>query len=481
MPSEAISFDGQASGLDQLAGPPPTVINAITDLAGTIRMRPVVSAWSGFPTTVPSVAGSMPSPVDCMVPFGSQLIYSTRDRKLWACSPSTATVTALSDLTTPTQIDGTLRVLGQAFRTKAVFVGGGVPQSTTGSGLSAVLSGSPPNAASIIGIATRIVLGVNDASGTFRWSGLGDTGHTTWDPLNFTEAEAKPDVISVIADNTNELFAFGTETLQVFSPDAVLGFAPGRTLNLGCIAPYSVTKVDDMFGFLDRERRFVVTDGRSFSDDSSVVSKPIEASLRGLSTVSDCFGFRMRTDRWDAVVWMFPTDGKGFIWNRRNNKWSEWRGWNVTTGGYAAPTISSAAFWPEQNVFLVGLTTGQIAKLDATAFTDLGSTVKVELISGFTDHGTDAYKQNNALYLTFKRGLTAQSGTAPRVFVSWRDNTGPWSRPVVIDLGVYGDTNPVLERRSLGVYRRRQWRIECTAASEVSFVSAREDFTVLGN
>lgn len=480
MPTEAIHFDGQASGLDALSAAPPLVVNVITDLSNTIRMRPGISAWSGFPSTVPSVGGSAPSPVDCMVPFGAQLIYVTRDRKLWACSPATATVTALSDPTTATQLLGTSRPLGLAFRTKVVFTGGSTPQSTTGSGLSATLGGSPPDASSIVGIATRAVVSVNDTSGTFRWSGLGDTGHTTWDPLNFAEAEAKPDTLPIIADNTNELFGFGSETLQVFSPDAVLGFAPGRTLNLGCIAPYSVTKVDDMFGFLDRERRFVVTDGRSFSDDSSVVSKPIEASLKGLSSVSDCFGFRMRTDRWDAVVWMFPTDGKGFIWNRRNNQWSEWRGWDPTMG-YAAPTISSAVFWPEQNVFLVGLTTGQIAKLDAAAFTDLGATVKVELTSGFVDHGTDAYKQNHALYLTFRRGQTAQGTTAPRVLVSWRNDIGAWSRPQARDLGNTGDTNPVVELRSLGVYRRRQWRIESTAAAEISFVSAREDFTVAGN
>lgn len=473
MPVEALKFDGQASGLEALAGAPQLCANTLTDLGGTVKARPGVAAWSGFPAVLPAS-----SPVDAMVVFGTSLVYVTRDRRLWLCDAA-GTVTALSDFNILTQLDGTLRPQLLALRTKVVAVGGGAPQTSIGVGVSARLAGSPPNATTLAGIATRIVLGVNDTSGTFRWSGLGDTGHVVWDALNFAEAESKPDVIKAIADNTNELFAFGAETLQVFSPDAILGFAPGRALNIGLIAPYSLVRVDDMFGFLDREKRFVVTDGRSFNDNISVVSKPIEASLLGLSTVTDCFGFRMRTDRWDAAVWMFPTDGKGFIWNRRNNEWSEWRGWNQAMGGYAPPTITSALHWPERGLFLVGLASGQIAKLDAAAHTDLGTTFKVELLSGFVDHGTDGLKQNISASFVFKRGVTAQVSTAPVVHISWRDDTEAWSRPLIANLGTVGHADPVIRPRSLGVYRRRQWRIEYTSNAEFAFIGAREEFALL--
>lgn len=481
MPSEAIQFTGQASGLEQLSGAQPLNANVMTDMGGATKLRPGIATWSGFPSTVPVFGGSAASPVDCMVPFGAQLIYVTRDRRLWSLNPDTAVVTALSTLDPASVLTGSLRPFGQAFRTKVVFVGGGTPQSTTGSGTSAVLGGSPPSSSSILGLATRIVVARNDVSGIFQWSGLGDTGHVVWDALNFAEAEAKPDPIQLIADNTNEMFVFGTETLQVFSPDATLGFAPGRTMNLGTISPYSVVKVDDMFAFLDRERRFVITDGRSFSDEESVLSKPIEATLRSLNTVTDCFGFRMRNDRWDAAVWMFPTDGKGFIWNRRNSQWSEWKSLD-SDGDWVTPIVSSAVFWPERNLFLVGLTTGQIAKVDSSVFQDLGMTVKADLVSGFIDHGADNYKTNNALYLRFKRGSTVQSETnIPRVLISWRDNTGPWSRPLARNLGIVGDTNPMVELRSLGVYRQRQWRIEYSGAAELALISAREDFAVSAN
>lgn len=474
MAVEPLPFsDTQASGLEALSGAPALMANTMVDIGGTRRARPGIAVWDGFPTTVPDE-----SPVIGMASIGSTLVYVTENRLIWACDAA-GTVTRLSDLSFPTTLAGSLRPLLLSLRGEVVIVGGGAPQTTDGMFLSERLGGSPPDAMALAGIATRIVLAPNDTSGTIVWSGLGDAGHSTWDALDFAEAESKPDPVSNIASNTNELFVFGKETVQVFSPDAVTGFATGRALNIGLLAPYSLVEVDSQFAFLDRERRFVLTDGRSFSDDESVLSKPIEAVLRGLATVDDAWGFRMRTDRWDACVFFFPTVGRGFIWDRRNRGWSEWRQWGAR--GWESPSITSAYFWPEQNVFLVGLASGQIAKLDADAHTDLDQAIKVELITGFVDRGSDNLKKCDAVKLVFRRGATAQASTAPRVHVSWRDDLGEFCSPSVLDLGRAGDYDPTLELRSLGSYRRRQWKVEYTADAGFTFVGAREQFQTLDN
>lgn len=465
--------DQQASGLDALAGAPALMANTLSDIADVRKARPGVGAWDPFPAAVPNA-----SPILSMAALDDTLIFVCADRTLWSITAAGA-VTALSDGTVASHLDGVARPQSLSLRTKVVVVGGGAPQSTDGVAVSAHLGGSPPDSIAITGIATRIILAPNDTSGTIRWSDPGDSGHETWDALNFAEAEAKPDVVRNIASNTNELFVFGAETLQVFSPDASVDFAPGRTLNIGLLAPYSLIEVDDQFAFLDRERRFVLTDGRSFSDEASVLSKPIESVLRGMTTVDDCWGFRMRTDRWDACVWFFPTEGRGFIWNRRNRGWSEWRQWGST--GWTTPSITSAYYWPEQNVFLVGLSTGQIAKLDADAHTDLGSPIKVVLITGFVDHGTNNKKKSISAKFVFKRGETAQSGTAPQVRIYRRDNEGAWLSPTIRTLGLAGDYDPDVEIRSSGIYRRRQWRVEFDANAGFTFVKATEEIVVLND
>lgn len=488
MPIEALPFSaGQSSGLDALSGAPELMVNSLTDLSGTRRARPGISAWSEFPAAIPAA-----SPVDGMAAWGDYLVYATRDRRLWAIHAGS--VTPLSDATADSKLDGASRPQFIALRTKVAIVGGGYPEEWLGVGLAQPLGYSipgyePPQMAFITSLGTKLVSSYPDPSGIIRWSGNGEypsvsiggvlyPGHEIWDALNYIEAEARPDKLVAVADNTNELFAFGAESIQVYSPDAIQGFAPGRTMNLGLLAPYSLLKIDDMFAFLDRERRFVITDGRAFTDEQHVISKPIESVVRGLDTISDCWGFRLRSDRWDAAVWMFPTEGKGFIWDRRTRHWSEWRAW-LPTGGYTAPTITSAVYWPERNLFLVGLSSGQIAQLDQTAETDLGATIKVELVTGFVDHGTDNWKQNIAVNFVFKRGQTPQGGTAPLVNVSWRDDLGPWNKPSQFSLGVAGDYDPVLPLRSTGVYRRRQWKVEYTSTSGFAFVGAREEFLPL--
>src|SRR6185369_5466378 len=415
---QPLPFDGQqASGIDALTGAPALMANSLTDIAGARKARPGLAAWSGFPTTIPNR-----SPVIGISSLDDKLIYVTDDRKIWVCTAGGVASVSSSDVAS--HLDGTQRPQALSLRNEVIFVGGGRPETTDGTGSATRLGGSPPLSLAIAGIATRVVLAPNDTSGTIRWSGLGDTAHDTWDALDFAEAEAKPDFVQAIASNTNELFIFGTETIQVFSPDPVTAFAPGRTMNIGLLAPYSLVEIDDKFAFLDRERRFVLTDGRSFSDEESVLSKPIESVLRGMTTVEDCWGFRMRTDRWDACVWFFPTEGRGFTWNRRNRGWSEWRQWG--SRGWETPSITSAYYWPEQNVFLVGLDTGQIAKLDADAHTDLGQPIKVEIVTGFVDHGTSNQKKSISAKFTFKRGGTSQAGTAPQVRIYYRNNEGPW-------------------------------------------------------
>lgn len=468
-----IKFDDQqASGLEALAGAPQLMVNSLTDIANTRKPRPGISAWDSFPDTPP-----VDSPVDAMAVLDDTLVFATRDRRLWSVTVD-GVATALSDNTLATQIPGTLRPRLSSFRTAVIAAGGATPQTTDGSSLSAVLGGSPPDLSTLVGIATRVVGNVNDTSGRYQWSGLGDAGHAMWDPLNFAEAEAKPDVIVAMGTNTNELFAFGATTLQVYSSDPVTDFAAGRTLNLGLLARDSVVEVDDQLAFLDRERRFVLTDGRSFGPDS-ILSSSIEASLRGLTTVSDCWGFRMRLDRWDAPVWMFPMDGKGFIWNRRSRGWSEWRGFGAK--GYAAPTITSALDWPEQNVFLVGLDNGQIAKLDANAHTDLGAPIKVELISGFDDNGTGNQKKGISAKFVFKRGQVAQTASEPVVGISWRTDLGPFTTPTRAGMGLAGDYDATVEIRSIGVYRRLQWKIEYTADADFTLIGAQLEFVPLNS
>jgi hypothetical protein len=265
---------------------------------------------------------------------------------------------------------------------------------------------------------------------------------------------------------------------------------------------------------LDRHRRIIITDGRTYTD----VSAPVAQILRDMQSISDAWGFRMRFGRFDCIVWMFPTDGFGLIYDTKASRWSEWREQGVQSFdniGYPAPTsfgvsrladhpvsITSVYNWAEKGMFLVGLSNGTIAELDDASPTDLAlndtpdqggayavpTGIKIEVQSGFIDHGSAAQKHCKTLMVKLKRTFSAipnvttppdilqsQSGV---VRISKRDGQGSWK--LVKEVALSDSQAPSIQIRSLGVYRTRQWKLEYSGLDEIQIVSAQEEFEILG-
>lgn len=474
MTTAAISFsNNQSSGDEQLAGAPPLAINVLVDGSGSVRRRPGISAWSG------QTAIAETSQVDGIGAFKGDVYYVNAARRIRKIAIASATDTAVSTTADiNTYLAGAGRPVFTETKYRLVIAGGSVPQKVdTGAALSARLGGSPPPSTQMLMLASRLFSNdkTNSATiGQIRFSTVGSTGEELWDPLNFGEAEARPDDIVAMRDNANEMFAFGETTLQVFSPDPVSIAVPGRTRNLGCSAAHGVVRLDDNFLWLDNQRRFVISDGRSYTE----IGGPISRTLDSITTVSDCYGFRFNLDQFDAVVWVFPTDGRAFAW-QRDGGWSQWHGWTENQG-YTALPVKSHFFEETTNTHLVGLSTGQIGQFDTGASTDVGGgTIKAEVTTGFLNRGTDAFKSCETLRLTLKRGQT--TGTAPVVRISWRDDLGAFCSPISISLGTAGDYAVTKELRSLGTYRRRQWKFEMTDAAELVLAGVEEVYSAGGD
>lgn len=468
MPVEAIPFGAtQESGNEQLAGASPLAVNVLIDGKGAIRRRPGLATWDGFPTTIPEAES-----VDGIATFDDEVYWVNSSRRIYKTDPTTATATNLSTGGPTSFLAGTGRPVFAETQFRLVIAGGSAAEKVdSGATAAERLGGSPPNSTQIVALASRLVsddLTSSSTVGHMRFTRVGDSGNETWDALDFVTAEARPDPIVALRENSNELFVLGESTVQVFSPDPTTVLAPGRTVNRGCIAAASVVVFDEQLAWLDEFRRFVVSDGRSVN----VISDPIASTLKEIETVTDCWGFHARVDAYDVLVWVFPSDGRSFCW-QIGGGWSQWQGWN---GGHTVFPAKSHCFWSDQDVDLVGLSTGQIAKLDPDATTDLGDTIKAEIVTGFLSHGTDAHKSCDAARFTFKRGEATT--TAPQVLLSWRDDTGAYCNPIRMDLGTTGDTIFTVEKRSLGTYRRRQWKLEFTDAADFVLAGAEEVFTV---
>jgi hypothetical protein len=239
------------------------------------------------------------------------------------------------------------------------------------------------------------------------------------------------------------------------------------------MAPYSVIKRDQAFAWFDDRRRFVLSDGRSVE----VLSGAIQQTLDDMGTVSDCFGYRVHLGPIDCLVWTFPTDGRTFVYQMEAG-WAQWSGWNTDTNNTKPFTVTAHHQRADTGLNVVGTSAGRVAALKSSAQDDLGDPIVARVDTGYLDRGTDRRKQCTALRLVLQREEPA--GTEPAyVLVSWRDDGGPWGYPRRVSLGTSGYRGVVGQLRSLGVYRRRQWRFEFAGSEELVLASATEEFEVL--
>lgn len=459
----------QRSGDQQLAGASPLAVNVVVDGTGAVRRRPGISAWDGFPTTTPEA-----SEITGITSFEDDIYYVNVARRIHRLSSGTDT--DLSVLGVDSYLAGSERPTFAETAFRLVIAGGEGPSKVDSAATYAArLGGSPPDSTAVAALASRIFTNdLTDSStlGRIRASGTGNAGNEDFDALDFVASEARPDPMVALRENSNELFSFGSTTLQVWSPDPNTILATSRAVNYGCAAPYSVILDEDQFAWLTERKTFVRGDARSIE----TLSGPINATLGQISTFDDCWGFRYDEDQFDTLIWMFPSDGRAFA-KQEGSGWAQWHGW-TDSAGYSLLPIRSHYYWPLGDVHLVGLANGRIAKFDATATDDLGATIKAEALTGFMNHDTDMTKTADCLRLTFKRGA---SSTAAHVMLSWRDKPGAWTSPIRIDLGTTGDSMPVVERRSLGPFRARQWRLEFTGARDLVLARAELEFSAGSN
>lgn len=471
--AQPINFgSSQKSGLDPLAGAGELSMNVYTDKVGVVRRRPGISALGDAPSTAVAAGGVSG-------------LFSTGDNRLLVVG------------------DGAERnifeVSGGAVRQLAVPVGGtGRPQFAQTEMLVAIaggsapvkylrverdtslLGGNPPKASHILGANLRLV--ANDvqldrtkarfsdiAQGTLSYAGL-----ETWDPTTpptagYFTAEARPDPVVGIGENTSEIFVWGSESLQIFTPDPTFIFAPTTTIPYGLGAPYSVVKADQHFFWFDQYRRFIMSDGRSREDISEGIAKTLEQ----IDVVDDCFGYRVVTDNLDAVVWTFPTDGRTFAF-QKGSGWAQWSGFNKNWTRFK---VNAHCYRISDGLNVVGTTDGFLGKFDHSVSSDLGETINAYTVTGYEDRGTDMRKHCQVVRLALRRG-TVSGSTAPVGFLGWRDRPGPWEAKIPVSFGASNDTEIVVELRSLGVYRRRQWMFEFSGTEELSLVRASEEFEV---
>lgn len=505
MPESSVEIgDGLRSTADDWPGLSTSVINWMSDQDGSLRPRPGIapdaSLLNGYNSGNTALGrGVIGVYVWKNVVDGQQyLIFVLADRGIWAKSFSTGATYALTHPNLPfSSLDGSASLVTFTEDSQRIIMaGGGQLQIWTGSlpvgllnystRISAYVLGvnQPPLAAThVINVANYIVSHDSFApstANTIRWSNLGDGVHTSWSPINFNTADADPDPVIAVGTVLREVFAFGTKTVQVFgvTSDASLPFASSSALKIGCSAPYSIITLDSNFAWLDSERRFIISDGRSYE----WISKDIFKLIKSMGTVSDCRGFRVRIGFWDLLLWVFPTEKTAFVYNQTKQDWREWRCWGVDD--WAALRVSSYAAYPEGNLHIVGDTLfPNIWNLDTDATSDTGPVLPMvcEKITEPVAFDTAGRKRRKRVRFFAKRGMTPVSDAETAALDVAVSNDGrAFTSQARIDLGFQGDYANYRDWFPGGIYRKGQFRIRYSGDVDVTLTRMVEMWTPHG-
>lgn len=484
---ERIPFvPNQASGIDPIAGGSPAAVNVVIDAGGAVQRRPGIATYSrggGQVSAKPiqalyqtagrglyAVAGDVPGILDVyeLIDDGAVLLEDAPALFVADFRPVIAETEAMIVITT----GRTARKVEFAGVTKVV----------------APLGGNPPNGTHVITQNSRLLMNDRPLGDKTKINysapsqGIATVGHEQWGPQNtaigrsgFFTAEGRIDPVVALGENSNEVFAWGTSSLETFITDSNFIYTPVSLIEYGCATPYGIIKSEADFAWLDEKRRIVISDGRS----AKVISEAIQQTLQDLTRVDDCYGYRVSLGPVDALVWTFPTDGRSFAY-QQGAGWATWMSHSDDLANWSPLNITAHAFVPGSNANLVGTRDGKVGQFSMTAETDLGSPIVAHVDTGFIDHGTDLRKQCISVRLALRRGAEPLT-TAEDALLQYRDQEGPWRTASRVSLGVSGDRAIVKEVRSLGVYRRRQWRFNFAGSSQLVLARATEEFQVLDN
>jgi hypothetical protein len=155
---------------------------------------------------------------------------------------------------------------------------------------------------------------------------------TSIDPLDFASAEGNPDGLVAVIVNNREAWLFGTNSIEVWydagTPDFPLARIQGASNEIGCVAPYSVAKLDNSVFWLgqDARGRGIVYRNNGYTGVRAS-NHSIEWQIQQYGNISDAIAYTYQQDGHSFYVLIFPNADKTWVYDVSTQSWHERAGW----------------------------------------------------------------------------------------------------------------------------------------------------------
>ena len=303
----------------------------------------------------------------------------------------------------------------------------------------------------------------------------------SWDALDFASAEGFSDELVAVESDHRELWLFGEQTIEVWYNSGGSDFPferiQGGFQETGCIATFSVAKMDNSIFWLGRDER---GDGIVYRANGYVPQRvsthAIEKAIQSYERKDDAFAYAYQQEGHLFYVLTFPTANATWVYDASTNLWHERQYYD----GMEDFRHRSNCFCYLGGKLLVGdFLNGKIYEYDLDKYDDDGDTIK---------RIRDAYHVHNDrkrstcfrydLDMEFGIGLNLGQGTDPQVSLSIsKDGGHNYGNELWRTFGKIGQYDIRAVWYRLGVSRVWTMRMLITDPVKVVLISAKGDFS----
>ena len=322
---------------------------------------------------------------------------------------------------------------------------------------------------------------VFNKSGTSQFfiSGLNDV---TFDPLDFASAEGSPDALIALMASNQSVFLFGPKSIEVFynSGDADFPFArmQGAVVDVGCAAPFSISKIAGSIYFLGGDANGSGIVYRMNGYQPQRISTPaIESVIRSLTSeeVEAVTAFTYQQGGHIFYCINLPGTLSTWVYDASTEFWHERTFLNLWSEERHRAEFHAVAF----GVSVVGdYENGKIYQLDQDTLTDNGTPISRVRTAPHISENLNLIRHNKfQLDMETGVGINALTqGNDPQVMLSWSDDGGhSWSNEHWSDAGKIGKRLTRVIWRRLGMSRDRVYQIKITDPVKVVLIGAQID------
>ncbi len=152
------------------------------------------------------------------------------------------------------------------------------------------------------------------------------------DPLDFASAEASPDNAVALLIDHKEVWIFGNNSIEVWynsgAADYPLSPIQGAFNEVGCVAPYSVAKLDNGIFWLGADARGRGMVYRATGYQAVRVSThAVEWHIQRYGNLSDALAYTYQQDGHSFYVLIFPQANTTWVFDVSTGLWHERAGW----------------------------------------------------------------------------------------------------------------------------------------------------------